>query len=92
MPNYGTRFTADTFKLLDANKAHTVYRSNRALARSMNTPWFNANPSNFTLTTGGPRAVTAVGWKIRNQPVGVATYGEIRATYYVTFRGMRISP
>lgn len=54
----------------------------------MNTPWFDANPPNFTTTTGGPRAVTVVGWKAVNTDAeDDVNYGSIRVTYYVTFRG-----
>lgn len=66
VPAYTDRVMNSSFKLLDTNRTHTVLRNNRPLARSMNTPWFNANPPNFTTTTGGPRAVTVVGWKIDN--------------------------
>jgi hypothetical protein len=33
----------------------------------MNTKWFDANPPAFTTTTGGPRAITVIGWKVENE-------------------------
>ena len=66
VPAYGTRYTQESFKQLDPNTPHLVYRDNRPLAKQMNTPWFDANPPNFTTTTGGPRAVTVIGWKAVN--------------------------
>jgi len=62
VPNYSDRYLSESFKMLDPNKATTVYRNNRPLARSMNSPWFDANPSALTTSTGGPRAVTVLGW------------------------------
>lgn len=89
MPAYGTRYLQESFKQLDPNTPHTVYRDNRPLAKQMNTPWFDANPPNFTTTTGGPRAVTVIGWKAVNSgsQEDDVNYGSIRVTYYVTFRG-----
>ncbi len=88
-PPYGIRFIDDSFKPLDPTKPHVVYRNNRPLAHSMNTPWFDANPATFTVTTGGPRALTVIGWKL-DSPSGTFNMGEIRVTYYVTFRGQKV--
>lgn len=69
IPNFTARFDNETFKMLDARNSHTVFKNNRPLAVSQNTPWFDANPSAFTVSTGGPRAVTVIGWKV-SSPVG----------------------
>ncbi len=89
MPAYDVRFQGETFKMLEGNKGHTIYRDNRPLARSQKTPWFDANPANFTTTTGGPRAVTVVGWDVQATS-GSAIYGQLRVTWYVTFRGQLV--
>ena len=64
VPAYGIRYIDDSFKPLDPTKPHVIYRNNRPLAQSMNSPWFDANPATFTVTTGGPRALTVIGWKM----------------------------
>lgn len=89
VPNYQNRYLSQTFKQLDPNKTALVYRDNKPLAKQMNTPWMNANPSAFTVSTGGPRAVTVIGWRISN-PNQQANYGSLRVTYYVTFRGQKV--
>lgn len=89
VPPYGIRFIDDSFKPLDPTKPHVIYRNNRPLAHSMNSPWFDCNPSNFQNSTGGPRALTVVGWNITGV-TGTANYGEIRTTFYVTFRGQKV--
>ena len=66
VPVYKDRFKSDTYQQLDPNSPAVVYRDNRPLARSMKTPWFDANPSSFTVSTGGPRAVTVIGWLVTN--------------------------
>ena len=89
VPTYNDRYVSETFKQLDPSKSHVIYRDNKPLAAQMNTPWFDANPSNFTISTGGPRAVTAIGWRV-DQPLNLANYGSMRITYYTTFRGQKV--
>ncbi len=89
VPALASRYVSDSYKQLSPCTPHLIYRSNRALARQQKTPWFDANPTSFAVTTGGPRAVTVVGWKVNDQN-SVANYGSIRVTYYVTFRGQRV--
>jgi len=40
VPTYDTRFVGETFKMLPGDKPHTVFRNNRPLAHSENSPWF----------------------------------------------------
>lgn len=85
-PTYDTRYVGESFKALDPNKVHTIYRDNKPLAKSENTPWLPANPPNFNNPNPGPRAVTIVGWKVDGSN-SVQSYGTIRVTWYITFRG-----
>ena len=64
-PTYAERFINESFKMLDPREAHTVFKNNRPLAASQKVGWFDANPSAFTVSTGGPRAVTVVGWNVQ---------------------------
>lgn len=64
VPNYDTRYIADSFKTLDPNKTHTIYRDNKHIARSENSPWIPANPPNFHNRNPAPRSVTIVGWNV----------------------------
>ena len=92
VPAYQQRYTSETFSQLSPDKAQVIYRNNRPLARSQNTAWFDANPPAFSTSTGGPRAVTVIGWRVvdeQQQPPGT-NYGSIRVTWYVTFRGQRV--
>ena len=86
VPNYASRYASETFKALDPNKVHTIYRDNKPLARSQSTPWMTANPASFNDPNPGPRAVTIIGWKVDGSN-STQAYGTIRVTWYITFRG-----
>lgn len=80
--------------MLDPKRPFTVYKSNRKLAKQQQMQWQDTLEYSPNLTLNNvPLASTMIRWRVKNPQGGPTAepVGYLKMTWYVTFRGQRMS-